>query len=109
MTVGPYRVLPARVRAGMDYLSYTMSIEHGCGEQALARDLDPDERRTKKNVLCMMDQWFLGETELADVLMVATGVPGEMIEDVLENGPQAILGGDAAGDPSEEIEIGDDE
>lgn len=104
MSIGPYRVLPARVRAGMDYLSYAMSIEHGCGEANLARELDPDERRTKRNVLRMMDWWFLGEQELADVLLVAEGVPEELIDDVLENGRQVVLGDDRA----EEIEMEDD-
>ena len=104
MTVGPYRVLPARVRAGMDYLSYAMSIEHGCGEQVLARELDADERRTKRNVLRMMDQWFLGESELADVLLVAQGVSEELIDDVLENGEQLIMGDDDGDDLELETE-----
>ena len=100
MSIGPYRVMPARVRAGMDYLSYTMSIEHGCGEAPLARGLDPDELRTKRNVLRMLDQWFLGEQELADVLLLGHPKPPDF-----EVG-EAIYGGDG---PAEEIELEDDE
>lgn len=99
--IGPYRVMPAKVRAGLEYLSYCVSVDHGCGDHRLARDLDKAETRCKVAVLGMLQQWFMGETELADVMYYAHPIPSEaMTGDVLE-----IQGGDDA-DP---IDVDDDD
>lgn len=79
-SVGPFRVLPARVRAAMEYLGYSMSIQHGCGEPRLARDLDRAESRTKHNALACLDQYFTGEQDYADVLYYGHPVPAQAVE-----------------------------
>lgn len=84
-TAGPYRIMPARVRAAYDYLSYTLSVEHGCGEVTFARSLDRQERATKGAALRCLNLYLLGEQDYADVLHYAHPVPAELLNgEVLE-------------------------
>ena len=82
---GPYRIMPARVRAAYEYLGYTLSVEHGCGESRFARELDRPEAAVKRAALSCLVQYFTGEQDWADVLHYAHPVPAEMLTgEVLE-------------------------
>lgn len=78
--IGPQRIMPAKVRAGLEFLSYCLSVEQGCGRVHMARDLDAGEARTKRAVLSCFDQYFLGETDLADVIHVLHEMPPELAD-----------------------------
>ena len=83
--IGPYRIMPARVRAAYEYLGYSLSVEHGCGEVTFARSLDRQERATKGAALRCLNLYLLGEQDYADVLHYAHPVPAEMLNgEVLE-------------------------
>ena len=82
---GPYRIMPARVRAACEYLGYTLSVEHGCGESRFARELDRQEGAVKSAALSCLGQYFTGEQDWADVLHYAYPVPAEILNgEVLE-------------------------
>lgn len=87
---GPFRVLPARVRAAYEYLGYAVSIEHGCGESRFARDLDAAERRTKHLALQCLNLYLAGEQDYADVLYYGHPVPAAAIQ----SGAELICGCD---------------
>ena len=76
---GPYRIMPARVRAAYEYLGYALSVEHGCGSSRFARDLDRPEAAVKRAALSCLVQYFTGEQDWADVLHYAHPVPAEML------------------------------
>ena len=77
---GPFRVLPARVRAAYEYLGYAVSVEHGCGEARFARDLDRAEQRTKQHALNLLNLYLSGEQDYADVLYYGHPVPAVAIQ-----------------------------
>jgi hypothetical protein len=84
-TVGPYRIMPVRVRAAYDYLSYTLSVEHGCGEVTFARSLERQERAVKSAALRCLGHYLTGEQDFADVLHYAHPVPAELLNgEILE-------------------------
>ena len=83
--IGPYRIMPARVRAACEYLGYTLSVEHGCGESCFARTLERQERAVKGAALRCLGLYLTGEQDFADVLHYAHPVPAEMLTgDVVE-------------------------
>lgn len=83
--IGPYRIMPARVRAAYEYLGYVMSVEHGCGEVTFARPLERQERAVKSAALRCLGHYLTGEQDYADVLHYAHPVPAEMLTgEVLE-------------------------
>ena len=77
--IGPYRIMPARVRAAYEYLGYAISIEHGCGEVTFARPLERQERAVKSAALRCLGLYLTGEQDFADVLHYAHPVPAEML------------------------------
>ncbi len=83
--IGPFRIMPARVRAAFEYLNYSLSVEHGCGEKAFCRDLDGVELATKGAALQCLQLYLCGENDYADVLHYAHPVPAELLNgDIVE-------------------------
>ena len=91
--IGPYRIMPARVRAAYEYLGYVMSVEHGCGEATFARPLERQERAIKSAALRCLGLYLTGEQDYADVLHYAHPMP-----------PEHMTGGIAECRASEECE-----
>lgn len=74
--IAPYRRLPARIRTSLQYLEYSISVEHGCGRSSFARELDQDEYRTRRAALGCLQGYLLGEQDHQDVEIRET--PDEM-------------------------------
>lgn len=100
--VGPFRILPARVRTSLEYLEYTMSIEHGCGRSRLSRPLDKPEYRAKQAALGCLTSYLMGEQDWSDVVYVGVPVTDDMIAETDlfevrasdEEGPLCMMDGD---------------
>lgn len=108
-TAGPFRVLPARARAAFEVLQYCRAVECGSGDPVFQRDLDVEERRTKRTALHLLNQYLMAENDYADMIYIGVPVAQQQIEVMLNGGPQVEAVSNDGGVPLTWHDEGDEE
>lgn len=80
---GPYRIMPARVRAAFEVLDHTLAVRNGCGREWAQRELDQEEKLTNQAAHRCLRDYLTGERDFADVVQYIYPVPQSIMEEMM--------------------------